>query len=187
MAHCRGAECMQNQGGVERFVVEVPIARPYAGTMSLCCTAAATITLATRPYACAHVSASSVSHDVPTKCFRAASRLAPDGVVVPSQHRSDGGHDQLLEEGHHIVELVTVRADSTQGAHQLVALPRHLDREHRVQLRVPQEAESRKYSGTSSQAVTTFPHLAFRAAVSIRATEIRRCRARWRRPPQLPS
>jgi len=114
---------MQNQGGVERFVVEVPIARPYAGTMSLCCTAAATITLATRPYACAHVSASSVSHDVPTKCFRAASRLAPDGVVVPSQHRSDGGHDQLLEEGHHIVELVTVRADSTQGAHQLVALP----------------------------------------------------------------
>jgi hypothetical protein len=42
---------------------------------------------------------------------------------------------------------------------------------HRAQLRVPQEAgANRKYSGTSSQAATTLPQLAFRAAVSMDIT-----------------
>jgi len=41
----------------------------------------------------------------------------------------------------------------------------------------------------SSPAATTFPQLSLSATVSIRlrATEIRRCQAPWRRPPQSPS
>jgi hypothetical protein len=46
---------------------------------------------------------------------------------------------QLLEERYHLVDLVDVGDDSAQSCHQLVALTRHLDREHRAHLGVAQE------------------------------------------------
>jgi hypothetical protein len=119
-------------------------------------------------------------------------RSAPlkSAADVAASPRSGGSLDPVAGAKHHVVDLVDVRHDSAQRGHQLVALSRHLNREHGAQLGVAQEqVRIAKYSGTSSPAATTFPQLAFRAAVSIRlrATELRRCPARWRRPPQSPS
>src|SRR4030095_10347248 len=46
---------------------------------------------------------------------------------------------ELLEERYHLVKFVDVGDDNAQCRHQLVALPRHLDREHRAHLGVAQE------------------------------------------------
>jgi hypothetical protein len=152
--------------------------------------AAATMTLATSPYACAQVSARSGVHGMPEELLQVSSRLPPTAVVALSHHREATVITApVAEEGHHVVELVDVSRPQGTGRPPACRAAPISGSKHRAQLRVPQGAgANRKYSGTSSQAATTFPQLAFRAAVSIRlrATEIRRSRARWRRPPQSP-
>jgi hypothetical protein len=75
------------------------------------------------------------------------------------------------------------------SCHELVALRQYLDRNIersseflKKQVRIESTAGHRRRRPRP-------PQLAFRAAVAIRlrATEIRLCRARWRRPPQSPS
>ena len=65
---------------------ETTSASQYAGAMSSCCSAAATITLATSPYAWAHVAASSGIHIGPWNFFwwqpLVSSALVPNGHSV---------------------------------------------------------------------------------------------------------
>jgi len=159
--------------------------------MSSHSSAAATMTLATSPYACAQVSARSGVHGMPEELLQGGQQASPNRCCsAQSPPRSNGDHGPVAEEGRHVVELVDVSRPQGTGRPPACRAAPISGSKHRAQLRVPQEAgANRKYSGTSSQAATTFPQLAFRAAVAIRlrATEIRLCRARWRRPPQSPS
>jgi hypothetical protein len=67
-------------------------------------------------------------------------QAGPNRVIVLS-HRSEATvvTTQLLQERYHLVELIDAGDHSAQRRYQLVALPRHLDREHRAHLRVAQE------------------------------------------------
>ena len=74
------------------------------------------------------------------KLLQGRQQAGPDRRVVLGYHReAPVVTTQLLQEGHHLVDLIDVRDNSAQSGHQLVALARHLDREHRAHLGVAQE------------------------------------------------
>jgi hypothetical protein len=74
------------------------------------------------------------------------------------------------------------------GGHRLVALRLDLDRKHRAQLGNAREQVRIEVQRGIVAGGDDLPQLPLRATVSIRlrATEIRRCQAPWRRPPQSP-
>ena len=97
--------------------------------MSSHSSAAATMTLATSPYACAQVSARSGVHGMPEELLQVASRLPPTAVVALSHHREATVITaQLLRRGATLSSLSTFRDHRAQGGHQLVALRQYLDR-----------------------------------------------------------
>src|SRR4029450_12994506 len=64
----------------------------------------------------------------------------PDSCVVLSYRREATViTTKLLQQRDHLVELIDAGDHSAQGSYQLVALPRHLDREHRAHLGMAQE------------------------------------------------
>jgi len=98
--------------------------------MSSRSSAAATMTLATSPYACApRCRPDRESMACPRNCFKVASRLPPTAVVALSHHREATVITaQLLRRGATLSSLSTFRDHRAQGGHQLVALRQYLDR-----------------------------------------------------------
>jgi hypothetical protein len=149
---------------------------PRGGAISLCCSAAAT-----RPWRPAHTPRPSVGQ------IGSQSRAEE---VRCSTHHNEKRRWSRPGCSRRARRCRARRGSRRQpsGGHRLVALRLDLDRKHRAQLGNAREQVRIEVQRGIVAGGDDLPQLPLRATVSIRlrATEIRRCQAPWRRPPQSP-
>jgi hypothetical protein len=113
-------------------------------------------------------------------------QAGPNRVIVLSHHGEAAVvTTQLFQERYHVVELIDAGDHSAQRRHQLVALPRHLDREHGAQLGVAQEQVRVEIQRDIVAGGRDIRPTAFEGGGihQVKDDPDPQCRARWRRPP----
>ena len=138
-------------------------------------------TLATSPYASSRCRPDRESITVPRKCCRGKQALPQPLCSTDSQREATVVTTRLFEEGTTLSSSSRFETSALRRPPACRAAPTSGSETAREQVRI-------EVPRASSPAATTFPQLSLSATVSIRlrATEIRRCQAPWRRPPQSP-